>query len=875
MGSRKRTKPNPTSESPVDGSAVEPIFPPSSNPDTPGCSLITTDGEGCPTGQVDARSGLDTQASARSWYGGTWPRISKSIPITQVARETVSTASSVNEAAGSLSTSKPPERPATPKVKPSLRSSPSLHFPRSIQNSPRSLPVAAATTKVNITSNGLVDGCASEDKPGVAKESSAKLHEGEPVGIQKTPNGLEGQEKAPTVPVADLAIVPQSSWLDWFSRTPVAEHVIEPQRPSQEAFPTEGVQAGPQEDCLMEIQSLLPKQPLNQSDGVNNDLDATSITQRNRTWFWFWSASAPTQCQSEHPTSGGVLEANNSSEALPTPGLNIARKNKAKGSVDTSMAEASPELSPAKTKPLPDRSSGWAFWSRERTKSTTDSSVVGDNVDELVVPDMPLQSHPQASNYEQMNTSTKFEAAKLGKRARPKSLDMPEDSVSNMSQAVPSTQQTPTQGLTPSKSKSAEKTAKQPKALPANLLLPSFHSTYRPQESTSVLQQLSRLLLQGKQTLTKHVRIVRDPPPVKKAIAIGIHGYFPAPLIRTLLGQPTGTSIRFANSAAAAIKRWTGSRGYECEIEKIALEGEGKIGERVYALWKLMLNWIDKIQKADLILVACHSQGVPVAIMLIAKLIDFCCLDAARIGVCAMAGVNLGPFPDYKSRLLNGSAGELFEFSDPGSVVSKRYEDAMKIAVDHGVRILFVGSIDDQLVSLESSTFSNINHPYIYRAVFVDGRVHAPDLYAKLFPKTSSFAITHLVGFALKLRNLGISDHGLIRELSAPLAGSLYTGEGHSRLYDDEIVYDLAIEHTLETSSVADAPLQVNKYETPTNSNPFILPWSMRGLLEEEYVRNELRSETAQLLEQFDNWKPANKALKDVKFRLEAVKSKL
>ena len=51
-------------------------------------------------------------------------------------------------------------------------------------------------------------------------------------------------------------------------------------------------------------------------------------------------------------------------------------------------------------------------------------------------------------------------------------------------------------------------------------------------------------------------------------------------------------------------------------------------------------------------------------------------------------------------------------------------------------------------------------------------------------------SITHLVGFALKLRNRGISDHGLIRELSSPLAGSLYSGEGHSRLYDDRIVYE-------------------------------------------------------------------------------------
>lgn len=82
------------------------------------------------------------------------------------------------------------------------------------------------------------------------------------------------------------------------------------------------------------------------------------------------------------------------------------------------------------------------------------------------------------------------------------------------------------------------------------------------------------------------------------------------------------------------------------------------------------------------------------------------------------------------------------------------------------------------LIALQSAIFSPAEHPYIYRAVFVDGRIHSPDF------------ISHLVGFALKLRNLGVSDHGLIRELSAPLAGSLYTGGGHSRLYDDEKIYE-------------------------------------------------------------------------------------
>ncbi|GKT46859.1 uncharacterized protein ColSpa_07040 [Colletotrichum spaethianum] len=361
--------------------------------------------------------------------------------------------------------------------------------------------------------------------------------------------------------------------------------------------------------------------------------------------------------------------------------------------------------------------------------------------------------------------------------------------------------------------------------------------------------------------------------------------------LRPMVGQPTGTSLRFANLGAEAVRRWTDAHDCpDCEIEKVALEGDGKIADRVDNLWKLLLNWIEQIRNADLILVACHSQGVPVGIMLLAKLIDLGIITNAKIGVCAMgklpinlnlnwalrarltciAGVSLGPFPDYKSSMgiLMGAANELWEFSNPDSDISKRYEHSLKEVLQYGARITYIGSIDDQLVPMESAIYSPASHPYIYRAVFIDGRIHAPDF------------IAHLVGFALKLRNLGVSDHGLLRELSTPLAGSLYSGEGHSRLYYDNQVYDLALAHTLETSDIRpNVPATVthrrDANSSLANPNPYHLPWIMRGLLEEDFVRTELSSETEELLQQFDDWKPVTKALKDVKYRLEAIRSKL
>lgn len=88
-------------------------------------------------------------------------------------------------------------------------------------------------------------------------------------------------------------------------------------------------------------------------------------------------------------------------------------------------------------------------------------------------------------------------------------------------------------------------------------------------------------------------------------------------------------------------------------------------------------------------------------------------------------------------------------------------------------------------------------------------------------------------------------------------------------------ISSFAVEYALETTSVGDVPLQMKKYEIPTNANPYVLPWTMRGILEEDFVKTELHTEVIELLKQFDDWKPATKVLKDVKYRLEAVRSKL
>ncbi len=108
---------------------------------------------------------------------------------------------------------------------------------------------------------------------------------------------------------------------------------------------------------------------------------------------------------------------------------------------------------------------------------------------------------------------------------------------------------------------------------------------------------------------------------------------------------------------------------------------------------------------------------------------------------------------------------------------------------------------------------------------------------------------------------------------------SLYPPGSFSRLSmlfcDAYLISSLAVAHAIETTSVGNVACAIHKHEGLAQTNPYHLPWIMRGLLEEDFVKTELYSETSDLLKKFDDWKPVNKALKDVKYRLEAVRSKL
>ncbi|RHZ64730.1 uncharacterized protein CDV56_109261 [Aspergillus thermomutatus] len=845
-GSRKRIKPSPSG---------------AQSQSSPSLSNEVTSSPGGGKRSTSQKQGSD------NWYPALWPAVSKAskaAPVTEVARESISVAQNV---ASSITTSSE-SLLHTPKQ----HRHPSLQLTKKQGASTRSLPADATTTKINIASDGSASTPALDSQFGTAgpAPSSVQKEESSEEAAVAT-DDTNGEQLKPTTDTspsetgaeavepgqAQTSSKPASSWFSWFYTTTSTEDspsgAQSERAPETESTPTEPV-AEEQTPKNCETHS---NDPVISAQTPSASTTDTPASIQKRTWFQMWyGSSAPPQggdtlrpeehkdnpqTETLEPSSAENAPVHDSKHAISSSNQPPAETQRTDGPVDAQVKNAK---------------SGWSFWFRDSSHNSSQVSLADPWSIETSNAQGSSSNQPQDSLQEETGLEQKAEVTKKGsiKIKTPKSSAAATDKIPSHVQALPP--ETPT----PRVSEAAA--AKQLQRVLPNQVLPRFSDTFAVKETPSLMQTIGRFLHYRREPDNKHVYMIRDPPGIKKALAIGVHGYFPAPLIRTVLGQPTGTSVRFATMAADAIHKWTESHGYACDVEKIALEGEGRIAERVDLLWKLLLNWVEEIRKADFILVACHSQGVPVAIMLVAKLIAFGCLNATRVGVCAMAGVNMGPFSDYRSRWISGSAGELFEFALPYSQVSKDYEAALKCALDFGVRISYIGSIDDQLVSLESSLFSPVVHPYIYRAVFVDGRVHAPSF------------LSHLVGFVLKLRNLGISDHGLIREMSSPLAGSLYTGEGHSRLYDDEAVYRLAIEFALETSNVSNATLDVRRSH-PSPANPYILPFAMRGILEEDYVRRELYEETMQLLRQYDDWKPSSKVLKDVKFRLEGIRSKL
>ena len=565
----------------------------------------------------------------------------------------------------------------------------------------RSLPADATTTRINIAS----DGSTSSPSANTASESADKQQPTNKADNNIVDGAAKEQPKSAVETAAPNAgdesgepdgkqepTVQSGGWFSWlYNSVPTGKTFSNDSELGKAATESPTVDKN-SKDTVQADHQVVEEQDQPKTDTAETT-EVRTVPQR-LSWLQMWYGSSYSSKGSEEPKKEQEPTKDQSqSTPVETPDATFPTIRQATP-VPSERSEGASE--PHNTPSRNPRSSGWSYWFRDTSKDSTQTNIENIEAAETSIkPDASSQQSKREQNSEPVQ-DVEVKSKGSAKIKPPKDSPGPDVVPDRISAQL---EISPNAPLPKAPEGSATKNLQ--RILP-NQVLPQFQDTYTMQETPSLLQSIGRRFLHyNNGQSNKHVYRIRDPPRIRKALAIGVHGYFPAPLIRSVLGQPTGTSIRFSNMAADAIKKWTENRGYTCDIGRIALEGEGRIAERVDLLWKLLLNWMEEIRKADYIIIACHSQGVPVSVLLIAKLISFGCVNASRVGICAMAGVNLGPFPDYRSRWISGSAAELFEFALPHSQVSKDYEAALRCALDFGVRISYIGSIDDQLVSLE------------------------------------------------------------------------------------------------------------------------------------------------------------------------------
>ncbi|GAA6005628.1 hypothetical protein JCM11491_003706 [Sporobolomyces phaffii] len=386
--------------------------------------------------------------------------------------------------------------------------------------------------------------------------------------------------------------------------------------------------------------------------------------------------------------------------------------------------------------------------------------------------------------------------------------------------------------------------------------------------------------------LPKALEVMSEPSrltDVKRVVCIGVSGWFPNPRLKSLLGEPTGTSVKFATMMYDSVQTYLESSGVSSfNIQAIALEGQGQVEDRVNKLYSQLSDreeWVQAIKKADVVFLATHSQGTVVSTQLLARMLDQRLIVGTQTHLLCMCGIAQGPFvylyqsvalAPYFNFLESAAARELFEYQDAESVVSIKFLESLRMVLNAGIKVTVVGSINDQVVPLYSALFSGVSHPAILRAVYIDSDAF----------QTSDF-LANLVVFSARLRNAGLSDHDLVYHLSEALSGAL-TGVGHSKIYEEEEVFNLAVRHQFETTSLTEAPtfLDVHGHAPPLSMsfqprdrrNPYLLTWALRGIIEDTHVRQLFGNELKALGEAYEVWKPQTKVLKDCKLKLEGIR---
>ncbi|CAG8536474.1 14114_t:CDS:2, partial [Ambispora leptoticha] len=268
----------------------------------------------------------------------------------------------------------------------------------------------------------------------------------------------------------------------------------------------------------------------------------------------------------------------------------------------------------------------------------------------------------------------------------------------------------------------------------------------------------------------------------------------------------------------------------EGDITSIPLDGYGTVLKRRDAFLKQIQGnktLREKIKKAKALFVVGHSQGVPVSVFLLQKLIEARLVDPDQQTMCALllAGISQGPISRFDPAeklaeihvLNNDQSEELFDFQKSSSPISQEYRDATIKILKRGVKIIYFASGNDDKVPLHSALYTNMDHPSIKRGIYVADSIY----------KEKRF-VADLVRILIRLRNNNYSDHGLLVLLSKSLIKFLKDHD-HVDLSEEPEAYQLAVDHLYVSKKYKNVRAKFTEfdYTLPAKSRKTYIPWAM------------------------------------------------
>ncbi|KIY67777.1 hypothetical protein CYLTODRAFT_352508 [Cylindrobasidium torrendii FP15055 ss-10] len=623
-------------------------------------------------------------------------------------------------------------------------------------------------------------------------------------------------------------------------------------------------------------------------------------SESHASWFtpWAWyAAPEPTATQSAPELRGTPVE------DVMTPSERVREEALARETASTTVETA---VSSTITETTVDNRSTWSsfFASVSRksiptpVKRDEDGNEIMDIDDEPPAPTPPKSPAPSQKLLEAPSTpALSIKDVKISKKAPAPQLVVSED----VKKQASSTKRKSSSSSPSPKDKKREKPAPPPQPPRApNLVLPTWEDTFNhppraapPKEPASISGRLSRFITGKGKSREETLPFVLEGSEAgwakgcRRVVVFGIHGWFPGAIMRTMFGEPTGTSPKFVAMMEAALEDFQKKNDVRFEkVTGIPLEGEGTIGGRVERLYKALVDneeWMKDLHEADAVLIATHSQGSVVSTHLLSRLIEeghiMTALSARampdelvgvrkvqRVCCLALCGIHLGPLrylssssllSPYFQYLENQAARELFEFQNTDNEVSKAYVASLTKVLAHGTKMVYIASMDDQVVPIYSGIFATASHPLILRAMYIDG-----DAYH------SSDFLSNLLVLLIRVMNAGLRESGLISLLSEATAGSL-SGVGHSTAYEETATYSLAVDYLFKTTpGPLNVELQVEDFDAAQEQNDYEIPWALRDLIAEERVRHLFGGEIGVLRGMFSAWKPRTAVLRDVKRKL-------